>query len=137
MSISSARRRLGDPGAVEPGAQILHDRQLREYAPFLGHVGDADPGQPMRRQALDRVALEDDAPLGRVNEAGYGLEGRALADAVAAQQSYHFAAADFERDPVEDVAFAVIGVDALNLEERFRSSGGGRLDRGRLARNRR
>jgi hypothetical protein len=53
-----------------------------------------------------------------MDEPGDRLQRRALADAVPAEQPDHLAAADLERDTVQDVALAVIGVDVLDLEQR-------------------
>src|ERR1700722_3020830 len=108
-----------DAVAIEPGAQVLDHRQQREHPAIFGHVADAEPRHPMRRQVNDRAALEQHVALAGMDEAGDRLQGRALADAVASQQPDHLAATDFERDAVEDVAFAVIGVDAVDLEERL------------------
>ena len=53
-----------------------------------------------------------------MDEAHDGLERRALADAVAAQQADDLALADVERDAVQDVALAVVGVQVLDRDER-------------------
>jgi hypothetical protein len=53
-----------------------------------------------------------------VDEASDRLQRCTLPDAVAAQQPNHFAVANLERDPVEDVALAVITVDVLDLKQR-------------------
>src|SRR5260370_286102 len=45
------------------------------------------------------------------------LEGRALADAVAAQEPDDLPATDRERDGVQDVALAVVAVNVLDGEE--------------------
>ena len=52
-----------------------------------------------------------------MHQAHDGLERRALADAVAPEQAHHLAAADVERDAVQDVALAVIGVHVLDRDE--------------------
>src|SRR5439155_5573514 len=57
------------------------------------------------------------------------LQGGALADAVAPQQPDHLAARDLERDAVQDMALAVIGVDVLDPEQRgHRSARAQRFD---------
>ena len=43
----------------------------------------------------------------------------ALADAVAAEQPDHLARRDLQRDAVQDVALAVIGVQALDADQRL------------------
>src|SRR5437764_13219424 len=46
------------------------------------------------------------------------LQCRALADTVAPEHPHDLAAADLQRDTVEDVALAVIRMDGLDLKER-------------------
>jgi hypothetical protein len=52
-----------------------------------------------------------------------GLERRALADAVAPEQTYDLSSVDVERDAVQDVALAVIGVHVLHRDERLHGLG--------------
>jgi hypothetical protein len=52
-----------------------------------------------------------------MDEAGHRLQRRALADAIASEKAHHLPSADCERDTVQNVAFAVIGVDFLDGEE--------------------
>src|SRR6202011_4981013 len=99
--------RLADTVPVEPGAEVFEDRQQREDPPVLRNVSDAETRHGMRRKPGDRATLEQHLALGGMNDAGDRLQGRALADAVAAEKPHHFAAADFERDAVEDMALAV------------------------------
>src|SRR5438128_691518 len=49
------------------------------------------------------------------------LQGRALADAVAPEQAHYLASPDFERDAVQDMALAVIGVNLLDPNEGLRA----------------
>ena len=55
--------RLGHAVAIEAGAQVLHHGEQAEDAPVLGHVADAEPRQLVRRQAGDRLALEQHLAL--------------------------------------------------------------------------
>jgi hypothetical protein len=52
-----------------------------------------------------------------MDEPGYGFQGRALADAVSPEKTHDFPPADLQRDTVQNVALAVIGVNLLDLEE--------------------
>ena len=113
--------RIVDAGAVEAGAQVLHHREQAEDAAVLRHVADAEPRQAMRRQAGDGGAVEENAALARLHQAHDRLQGRALADAVAAEQADHLAGPDLERDAVQDVALAVIGVQVLDADQRLRA----------------
>ena len=54
----------------------------------------------------------------RIVDAGDGAQGRGLAGAVAAEQGQDFALPDIERHALHDIAFAVIGVDVADREER-------------------
>src|SRR5437762_1008796 len=83
---------------------------------MISRISDA-----MRREPADRPVLEHDAAGARRHEAGDGFEGRALADAVAPQQPDHLAAPDLERNAVQDMALAVIGMDVLDQEQRGHS----------------
>src|SRR5579883_392172 len=108
---------LGDAGSVEPRAQVLHHRQRAEDPPVLGHVAHAEPREAVRWQAVDGPALEQDPALAGPHQAHDGLERRALADAVAAEQPHDLATVHPERDAVEDVALAIIGMDSVDLDE--------------------
>src|SRR5439155_10723606 len=89
---------LGEAVAVETGAEVLHDGQQPEDPAVLWHIADPEPCQPVRRQAAHGPALEQHLARARLDQAHDGLERRALADAVAAEQAHHFAAADPQRD---------------------------------------
>jgi hypothetical protein len=52
-----------------------------------------------------------------MDEAGHGLQRRALADPIASEETHHLPSADCERDTVQNMALAVIGVDFLDGEE--------------------
>ena len=105
--------------AIEPRAEILGDRQQAKYPSIFGHIADPEPRQPMCRHMGDRPSLEEHATLARMDEAHDRLEGRALADPVAAEEAHHLALANFERHSVQDMALAVVGVDVFDFDERF------------------
>jgi hypothetical protein len=93
--------------------QVLAGRQGRENVAVLGHVADALAGDDVRLEAGDLLAAEGDrAP--RRHLAGDRLDGGRAADAVAAQKAYDLAFVDVERDALQDVALAVIGVQVLD-----------------------
>src|SRR5271157_970210 len=72
----------------------------------------------MRWRAVDRNAGEPHRSLARTNKSHDGLERRAFAHAVAAEQADHLAGRDVERHAVKDMALAVIGVHVLDTNER-------------------
>ena len=65
LSSSACFLLFGDAVAVEPGAQVLHHRKQAEDAPVLRHVADAEPGQLVRGQAGDGIAVEQHPALAR------------------------------------------------------------------------
>ena len=67
--------------------------------------------------------FEQHRALARPHQAHDGLERRRLADAVAAEQADDLAGADLQRDAMQDVALAVIGVQALDPDQRLGAVG--------------
>jgi hypothetical protein len=65
------------------------------------------------RHAADLAPLEGDAALRRAHEAHHGLERRALADAVPAEQPHDLPGPDFDGHAVEDVGLAVVRMDVV------------------------
>src|SRR5690606_41109954 len=66
------------------------------------------PPFPTRRSSdLDRVAVEDDRPAARLQDAGDGADQRGLAGAVGADERDDLAGADLEADAVERLRVAV------------------------------
>ena len=86
-------------------------RSEPEDAAVFRHVADTETGQAVRRQPDEITALERDRAGGGVHEAHDRLEGRRLADAVAAEQANDLARPDVDADAVEDVGLAVVRVD--------------------------
>src|SRR6266567_648158 len=107
--------------AIEPGAQVLDHRQQAKDPPVLGNVRDADPRQPMSRHLGNGLPFEPHLAFTWADKAGDGLQGRALADSVAPEQTDDLRLSDFERYTVQDVALAVVGVDILDPHEGLRS----------------
>ena len=109
-----ARRGVVD----EPGhAQVLVHREGREDALAFRHVADPEAGDGVRGQAMDRPSLEPDRTPAGVKEAHHGAEGRRLAGPVPAEEDSDRVRSHVERDALEDVVLADVGVDVLDLEE--------------------
>src|SRR5260370_26643104 len=104
--------------AIEPRAEIFGDRQQSENPPIFRHIADPEPRQPMCRQMGDRPTLKQHPPLARMDEPHDRLERRALANPVATEEADHLAYSDSERDPVENMALAVIGMDIVDFDQR-------------------
>src|SRR5206468_5952957 len=91
----------------------------REDPPILGNIADPETRHSVGWRAADRPALEPYLATARMNEAGHRLQRRALADPVAPEEAHHFPSADLQRDTIENMALAVIGVNLLDREERL------------------
>src|SRR5262249_7855878 len=87
-----------------------------EDPPLLRHPGDAEPGERVRRDALEIATLERDPAAGAARHAHDRLERRRLAHSVAAEQADDLAGADLDRHAVQHVGFSVVGVDVLEDE---------------------
>jgi hypothetical protein len=75
----------------------------------------------MRRHGGDNAAGKPHFALAWAHQSHDGLQRRALADPVTAEQSHHFARTHAQRNAMQDVALAVEGVDALDLHETVRA----------------
>jgi hypothetical protein len=73
----------------------------------------------VRGQAGDGIAVEQHTAVAWLHQAHDGLERGRLADAVPAEQAHHFAPLHVERDAVQDVALAVIGMHILDQDDRL------------------
>ena len=96
--------------------QVLAHRERRKDSSALRHEADAHAGDAVRRQARDIHVLEGDAPPARRREADDRAHERRLAHAVASQNRYHFPRVDLQREALQDVAVAVVGVDVVDVE---------------------
>src|SRR5262249_52221704 len=105
--------------------EVLAHRQARKNAALLRHETEAEPRHRIGRQRRDIAVAVANAAGARLEIAHDGEDGRGLARAVAAEQADHLALPHRERDPVQDVAVAVIGVDVLEIKHWsiFRKSG--------------
>ena len=100
---------LGEP-------QVLRDREPGEHLPVLGHVPDAAPHDPVRALAVDALAGEQHlAPA--LDQAEHGLEGRRLADAVAAQHRGDARGRDGERHVLDDLLARDARGEPAHLED--------------------
>src|SRR2546423_5544005 len=115
--------RFGHSVSVEAGAKILHHCQQAKNPPILGHVAYSEPRQFVCRQGGDGLAGKQHFAAMGMHQAHDRLERRALADAVTPEQAHDLTAVDVERDAVQDVALAVIGVHVLDRDERLNGRG--------------
>ena len=82
-------------------AHVLEGARAGQDVRHLVGAGDRLPGDRVRRQARDILAVEDDAAARRPQHAGQAVEEGALAGAVRSDERAHLAPADGEAHPVE------------------------------------
>ncbi|GAO25667.1 hypothetical protein ALISP_5487 [Alicycliphilus sp. B1] len=85
---------------------------------MLGHEADAALRHLVRGEPVRGLAAEAHLPLRGLHHARDGFERGGLACAVAAQQGDELAVAYAQRDALQHVALAVVGVDVLHREKR-------------------
>jgi len=107
---------LGVGEAAE--VQVLLHAQALEDAPTLGSLDQAHAHDVVGRGRGDVLAQKGDLARRGPDQAGNGLEGGALAGAVGPQQRHDLALLDGEADPLESVDLAVIGLQAVDAENR-------------------
>src|SRR6266702_4665583 len=100
--------------------QVLLDVEAGEDAAFLRAERDPGAGDMVRGAADELAVLEPHRALTLADDAHDGFERGGLAGAVAAQQRHHFAREHLERRPVQDVGFAVPGLQCVDREQRRR-----------------
>ena len=91
--------------------QVLAHGQALEDAAALRHQRHAARRDHLRRQAGDRLAEHHDLAAARRQQAHGDVHAGRFAGAVAAEQAEHARLAELERDVLQHVAVAVIGVD--------------------------
>src|SRR5690606_16188593 len=84
---------------------------------LLRHVGNSQPRNAFGRPVDGFLAVVHDRSRARAHDAHDRPHSRRLADAIAAEQSHDLALADVEIHPVENVAFAVPGIQIAHTEE--------------------
>ena len=99
--------------------QVLAHAEAGEDGALLGADRHAEARDAVGREADRLAAGEDDRAAPLADDAHDRLEGRRLAGAVAAEQGDDLARPHLEIDAVEDVRFAVPGVQPGNGERRL------------------
>ena len=89
---------------------------LREHLPVLRHEADAGACDQVRLAVVGVEAGDGDAAAARRGEPGDGLERRAFAGAVAAEQRHGLPFGKLDADAEQDLARPVEHVDVLRLE---------------------
>jgi hypothetical protein len=86
---------------VGHGQQVLERRQLREYADHLEGAADAAPGDAVRLEPVDPLAVEQDRTAVQPLQAGNAVEQRGLARAVGPDQAADLAGRNRQRAVVD------------------------------------
>src|SRR6185437_14270201 len=97
--------------------EVLDDGHPREELAALRRLRDAHLHDVVRRGLRDVLALERDRALARVVEPVDRAQRRRLARAVRADHRHDLALANLERDALERVNRAVVGVHVTELED--------------------
>jgi hypothetical protein len=95
--------------------EIFQHRQAAEQVARLRHLHHAVGKGLVRCASRDVGAVEDDAAA-HCKEAGDGIDQRALAAAVGAEQRDDFPVVHLQRDPMQDFAVAITGEDVLDAQ---------------------
>src|SRR5688572_4233131 len=101
----------------EPQLEVLAHGEAGEYAAVLGHEADAEPGDLVRRQPAELVAIELDRPPPRLEKPHRRLHERGLSHPVAPQQRHRLTLTDLQRHPKQDGCRSIPGVHVPNLQQ--------------------
>src|ERR671931_342407 len=106
------------PARVGPSrdGEVLARREVREDAARFRHERDSHARDAVRIDTDDIAALVADLARARRRKPGNAAKRGRLAGAVSAKKRHHFALADRERKPVQDMPEAVESVDRAQLE---------------------
>jgi hypothetical protein len=97
--------------------QVFAHRQLGDDLPALGHVADTHPRPLVGGLGPQVTTIQMDAAAALSQQADDRFQQRRLADAIEADQTGHLAGSHREVHIPQDVALAVIDVEATNGEE--------------------
>jgi hypothetical protein len=96
--------------------EVFAHGKRAEDAPAAGHQRHAQAGHRVGRATGYLLASQGDAAATRGCKAQDAAQGGGFAGAVAAQERNRLAVAHAERNALQDVALAVEGVNAFQLE---------------------
>src|SRR5580704_178501 len=97
--------------------QVFLDVEAGEDAALFRTIGDAEAGDAVGGEADELGAAKDDGALPLRHDTHDRPQGRRLAGAVAAQQGYYLALADRKAHSVQNVGFAIPGVQLLDTQQ--------------------
>ena len=104
------------PAAFERHLEVFLDAEVGENAPAFGHVTDAEGCDAKGRRARGILAEDRNLAFARRRQAHQASQRRGLARAVASEQRGDLALGNLQADAMQDVALAVIGVQAFGCQ---------------------
>ena len=113
--LSGGRPAHADADAAE--LDVLEHGQARKEAHRLERARETAPGESVRAQAGDVVAVHQNRPGGRLLESGERVDKCGLARAVRADQAQDLALLQDEVDPVDRVDASEVNLEAARLEQ--------------------
>src|ERR1700742_2257849 len=96
--------------------EVLFDDERGEYAAALRHQAQAAAHGLERALLRNLFALEHHSAAARRIEADDRVHQRGLADAIAAEQAEDLPLLELQRQALQHIGVAVIGVDVLDFE---------------------
>ena len=97
--------------------EVLGDREPGEDVASLGGVGEAQGDDLVGGDAVEGLAVEEDAAAAGLEEPGEGAQGGGLAGAVGADEGDDLAGFDGEGDALDGFDLAVGDLEVLDLEQ--------------------
>ena len=97
--------------------EVFHHAQIAKNATALGHIGNAELGNLVRGASRHGLAANLYAACARFDQAHDAFEQGAFAHTVAPHQTDGFGAGHGEVNAAQDVAGAVVGVNALGIDQ--------------------
>src|SRR4029079_2908660 len=98
--------------------QVFENGHPRKDATAFGRLNYAQLHDLVRGHAADPVSVQRDLTSGGMKQARDRLECRALACAIGADQGHDLALLHFDRDALQRMNVAVVGVDIGDVEHR-------------------
>src|SRR3954454_18028365 len=105
-------------GAALGDQEIFLNAQCWENPASLRNQAHPAANSLERRVVGDFFALEHDLAAARWREADDRIDQRGFSDTVTAEQTENLALLELERQSLQDVGVAVVGVNVLNFEDR-------------------
>jgi hypothetical protein len=102
---------------LQPGLDVLLDRQRRKDHAALRHIGDALGHAAKALVPGDVLSCDLDAAALERQDAHQTLEQRGLAHAIAAHDGHGLVGLRRERDAVQRLALAIGGVDVVDIQK--------------------